>query len=220
MPWVNPTTPNLTDYLSFLYGTVGIPTANYPSLAGTASSGTTLTLVDTTQNWTLNQWANYALNDSTQGVTGYIASNTSNTLTLTSVLTAPINAGDAYLISLSSLETTFDVAMDLVNETLNHASPQIYVLAVYNLGADRLINFAQDIPEQSYFADLRSKYRVMDVSVGVAAAVNDQGTSVGILNPDQMRTFTLLDLQTLKTPFGRTYMGFAQQYGTNLWGLS
>jgi hypothetical protein len=115
---------------------------------------------------------------------------------------------------------TFHLALDIVNEALAHASTTIYALAVYNLGADRLINYGMDPDDQSFFKDARSKFRTNEVSVGVAAAVGDQGTSLGILNPEQMKLFTLQDLQTLKTPYGRQYMAFAQMYGRSLWGLT
>jgi len=36
------------------------------------------------------------------------------------------------------------IALDIVNETINDAAPDVYTLAVYNLGTDRLINFAPD----------------------------------------------------------------------------
>ena len=32
--------------------------------------------------------------------------------------------------------------------------------------------------------------------------------------------FQLSDLQNLKTPWGRTYLGFAQKYGPSVWGVA
>ncbi len=34
------------------------------------------------------------------------------------------------------------------------------------------------------------------------------------------KNFTLANLQNLKTPWGRTYLGFAQAYGPSIIGLS
>lgn len=153
MAWTDPTTPNQTDYTSFLYGVVGIPTANLPA-------------------------------------------------------------------SDPMIATTLKIALEIVNAILNMGSATLYTLAVYNLGADRLINFANDIDGQSYFKDLRKELRILDVRVGVPSAANDAGTAVSILNPEQLKTLTLADLQTLKTPYGRQYMGIAQDFGPTIWGLS
>ena len=62
----------------------------------------------------------------------------------------------------------FTVAMAIVSPTLGaaayHCQPgsqwSIYALAVYNLGGSNLINFAQDQPQRTYFADLRKTYGI------------------------------------------------------------
>lgn len=209
--------PNLTDYLTFLYQVVGIPEDNFPSVTGTAAAGSQTTLTDTAQAWTVNQWARSIVSDSTQGEMATVISNTSTTLTF-AALSNPVLAGDGYLVGPQALLASFDVAMAIVNQILVCA-PTLYVLAVYNLGADRLINYAPDVAGQSYFKDLRRDFRLTQVSVGVPSAASDQGTATGILNPEFMKTMTLADLQTLKTPYGREYMGIALSVGT-LWGLS
>lgn len=215
-----PTTPNLAGYVRFLYGVVGIPPANLPTASGTASGGGTQSLVDATQNWATNIWAGYDLVDTTQNATASIASNTPSALQFVDPLTVPIAAGDLYLIAPDFVTMTLDIAQEIVNGTLACVSSSIYTLAVYNLAADRLVNFGSDVPNQTYFEDLRAQFRILDVSVGVPSSANDSGVGVGILNPEQMRMFTLQDLQTLKTPMGRQYMSFAQAYGTTIWGLS
>jgi hypothetical protein len=209
--------PNVTDYLPFLYTVVGIPPANLPSGIGTATSGTTTTLTDTTQAWTANQWAGSVLSDTTQGVNAQVVSNTTDALTF-AALSLPVNSGDAYVVAPPIVSASLAIALEIVNEMLT-CSPTMYTLAVYNLAADRLINFAPDVPNQTYFLDLRKGLRINEISVGVPSAASDQGTATGILNPEFMKTMTLADLQTLRTPFGRTYMGIALSIGT-LWGLS
>lgn len=215
--FTNPTTPNATDYLAFLYGTVGIPEENFPSTAGVATGGSLTTLSDTSQTWTVNQWGGYVLSDTTQRQSLSVLSNTSTQLTFAAV-TLPVNAGDAYLVTPPVLLASLTIALATVNDMLT-CTGVMYVLAVYNLAADRLINYASDVPGQTYFKDLRKGFRLNDVSVGVPSAASDQGTAVGILNPEFMKTMTLADLQTLKTPYGREYMSIALSVGT-LWGLS
>lgn len=119
-----------------------------------------------------------------------------------------------------AIAMSFQVATDTVNDDIAIGSQTLYTIAVYNLGADRLVNFAVDVAGQTYFHDLREKLRLWDPKVGIPSSANDGGTAVGILNPDQLKTLTLDDLQMLKTPWGRRYMGIAQKYGQDIWGLT
>jgi hypothetical protein len=212
--------PTLSGYLAFLYGTVGIKPGNLPSVSGTATGGSQTTLIDTTQTWEDDEWAGYVVTDLTQNAQAEIASNTATTLTFVAALTNAVAAGDSYLVTPESVVLTLAVALDTVNLVLALASPLYYTLAVYNLAADRLFNFAPDVPGQSFFVDTRDKLRLLEVSVGVTTAASDQGTAGTLLNPEQMKLLTLQDLQTLKTPYGRTYMGIAQKYGRTIWGRS
>lgn len=218
--FASPTTPNVTDYVAFLYGVVGIPAANLPSAGGMASGGDTGTLQDFSQSWNPSQWTGYSVVDSTQGETASVASNDSSTLFFGATVANPVLPGDAYQIVPDIIRTSLAIAQEIVNTALSQLSPSIYVLAVYNLAADRLINFAMDVANQTYFKDVRKAFRLTEVSVGVPSQVSDQGTAVGILNPEQMRLFTLQDLQTLRTPYGRTYMSFAQMLGRTVFGLT
>ena len=124
----------------------------------------------------------------------------------------------------------YQVALDIVNEQLQClGNGQIYTLAVYNLGGDNLINYAQDqtSPPPSpppanaatYWTDLRAAFHIGAFVAGVISGSADQGTSQTILNPDFMKGLTMANLQQLKTPYGRQYLAFAQDVGT-LWGLS
>ncbi len=112
------------------------------------------------------------------------------------------------------------VALDIVNSALNDAVPDIYVLAVYNLGADNIVRFAQDQTGQTFFADLRTSLNIDAFSPGVTSSTSDESTSESLLNPKFMEGLSLMDLQNLKTPWGRQYLMFAQMYGPTIWGLS
>lgn len=119
-----------------------------------------------------------------------------------------------------AIQVSFDVALEVVNITLSQATSQLYVLAVYNLATDRLINYAVDLPGQDYFANLRSQWNLNAPVAGVATSGSDQSTSSSWLNPEQLKTLTLANLQQMRTPFGLSYLGFAQSYGQTLWGLT
>jgi len=114
----------------------------------------------------------------------------------------------------------FNVALEIVNPALNCASPTIYTLAVYNLAGDNLINWAQDVPGQTYFSDARTTFKCFDFVAGVVLSAGDEGTSDSLVVPEAFKTFTMANLQNLKTPYGRQYLAFAQSYGPTIWGLS
>ena len=123
------------------------------------------------------------------------------------------------------IQITYDVSLSIVALHLARApvvmpGPSLYVLAVYNLGMDRLVNFCPDQLGQSTFEKLRQKFELYSFKPGVIASTGDVSTSASYLNPEVMKNLSLLDLQTLKTPWGRTYMSLAQQYGGVIWALT
>lgn len=221
---INPGVPSLTDYVEFLRTVVGLPPAKapgvFPLLNGVANGGSTSSLIDTSQSWEDSQWLGYSLMDVTQNVVASISANNATTLIFSQLLSDPILATDQYRIIPGICATSLAVALEIVNPDIGLLSPTIYTLAVYNLAADRLINFAPDVPTQGYFTKLRADFRLMEVSVGPPSATSDAGTAVGILNPEHMKLFTMQDLQMLKTPYGRQYMAFAQMAGNTLYGIS
>src|SRR3989338_8389448 len=95
---------------------------------GTATSGTTTTIVDTNKNWTTNMWANRPVNilsGTGNGQTRWIASNTSNTLTITTLTTAP-STDSVYLIgdsrSVDSGTSTGSNTATTLNDTTKTTS--------------------------------------------------------------------------------------------------
>lgn len=102
----------------------------------------------------------------------------------------------------------------------------IGTIATYNLAADTLINIAQDGPSDpiykdglKYWAYLRKQYNLLSFIPGIVQTSSDENTSVGYMIPDGFAGYTIANLQQLKTPYGRAYLGYAQSWGT-LWGLS
>lgn len=115
--------------------------------------------------------------------------------------------------------TAFNVAMDIVNQALQQASPDIYTLAVYNLATSNMINFTPDQAGQSFWANLRTTFGTDSFSAGVVQSTGDQGTNTSLVVQKALENITLADLQLLKDPYGRRYLGFAQKYGS-LWGIT
>lgn len=68
---------------------------------GSATGGTTTTLINSAKNWTVNEWANYQVRITTGANAGQvrtIASNTATTLTLSSALPAAVASSDSYVL--------------------------------------------------------------------------------------------------------------------------
>lgn len=231
----------LPAYRAFLIA-AGIPPSDaqpaFPSAAGLVSAGTAVSLTDLAATWTPDQWTGCVVFDVTQSWGGLVVSNTETEIDFTSVSAINSNGtfvdsptgtgnpqeltpapGDQYIIVQSVVSASLGIALEVVNCALEIA-PQHYRLAVYNLAADRLLNYASDLPGQTFFKDTRRDYKLLNSTVGVVQAAADQGTSGAYLNLEAMKNFTLGDLQTLRTPFGRRYMDIAMSFGPNLYGVS
>lgn len=122
----------------------------------------------------------------------------------------------------------YQVAISTVNLALTAVPGPIYMLAVYNLGGSNLVNWAQDsdppVPYSStiktpYWQYLRRKFNTLAFVPGVVNATTDESTSESFDTLEQYKRYTLANLQQLKDPWGRTYLGFAADYG-ELWGLT
>lgn len=121
------------------------------------------------------------------------------------------------------IDASYNLAVELVYCPLQTVgSGFIYVQCVYNLATDILVNIAMDQPGQTppdYWAQIREKYGINTFVAGVIQASNDESTGQSMVVPDAFKQLTIANLQNLKTPWGRTYLGFAQSWGAD-WGLS
>lgn len=138
----------------------------------------------------------------------------------TAFLRSPVGIDPLFLPDTDPvISTAYTVAISLVNQALMIPSQNLYNFAVYNLGADFVINWANDQPNRTFFYDLRKSLNIELFVPGVVSSSGDQGTSASRLNPEFMKNYTMRDLQNLKTPYGRAYLAIAQDYGT-LWGMT
>jgi hypothetical protein len=135
------------------------------------------------------------------------------------------------------IPASYNLSLDVVNIILSIVPqvgsldyPSQYALAVYNFAADRLVTLTPDVdppffypgvkPPTPYFQYLREKFKVDSFVPGVVTFSSDVTTSVSFSVPDWFKNMTMGDLQTLKTPWGRTYMAIAQQYGPTIVDLT
>lgn len=132
----------------------------------------------------------------------------------------------------------YNVALSTVNLKLNAAGGPIYMLAVYDLATDNLINWAPPSNPPVYFmlpsgaqvldaqgnpieymTYLRQQYGINQFTPGVISSSGDESTNASYEMLEQYKGYTLANLQNLKTPWGRAYLSKAADVG-NLWGLS
>ncbi len=119
-----------------------------------------------------------------------------------------------------TIPAAYENALELVNCTIAKVSGFFYTQAVYMLGADIVCNYAPDQAGLTFFADLREKWNTLKFVSGTIQWAGDQGTQTSLVVPEAAKMFTLADLQSLKTPWGRNYLSIAQRYGPSIWGIT
>jgi hypothetical protein len=112
------------------------------------------------------------------------------------------------------------IALQTVNGVICIASQYLYNQAVYMLATDLLIQFGQDQPNQTWFAQQRKLYKIDAFAPGVVSSGGDGGSSASLEVPQQMKNFTMGDLQNMKTKWGRRYLAIASDFGGQLFGVS
>jgi hypothetical protein len=126
------------------------------------------------------------------------------------------------------LQACYDQALNLAYYGLatvpsQSTSPSIYAFAVYNLGADIVVETAWDDPNaqppSTYWTTLRQQLGLNSFAYGIINAAADQGTSDSMFIPEQLQGMTMLDLQLAKTPWGRRYLMIAGEWGA-IWGIT
>lgn len=126
----------------------------------------------------------------------------------------------------------YNTAISTVNFYFQCIPGPIYLQMVYNLGGHLLITWAQDTMttppypykdidgvKYGYFQWLRKEMNVSGFVTGIVNSSSDNGSSVGLVVPEQANNLTLSQLALTTTPFGRYYLGLAQDFGTH-WGIS
>ncbi|EPF6561429.1 hypothetical protein [Serratia liquefaciens] len=114
-----------------------------------------------------------------------------------------------------SFSLAYGGAVEWVNSDIACVMPNLYTVAVFNLGASFLVNYGTE----PVFAEFRKIYGLNDFTAGVITGASDNATSSQRLVPDFFKNLSLADLQMLKDPYGRRYLMIAEQFGS-LWGLS
>jgi len=217
MSFVNPTSPNLEDYITYVLGQ-GVPIADLPVLQ------TTLTTTEGSETATVGSATGLA--DGMFVLSQFVSPQTTivsisgTTVTLSSPATG---AGSTLLAYFSAdfmaLGWTFTIAVDRVIGA-GAVGGILYVLAVYNLGLHTLVKISQDISPLTFFADARTQYGILSFIGGIISSTADQNSSNAIATSDLLKDLSVSDLDVLKTPWGREYAGYAQNFGRYVVGVS
>lgn len=223
--------PTLAGFLAWIRAVMGVPTSYLPDSApviataynvAVSIANLQMSCIDPSiyalmvYNLGGDNLINYA-SDLTASITGITWSG--GTATATTAAAHGFNTGDTILISGNSplgynsqpgpAQTTLGTPI-----VVTGASAFAYAVAS-NPGA-----FSQGgTASETYFATLRRQFGIGAFRAGVISASNDESTGESVLNPEFMKTLTLGNLQNLKTPWGRQYLAFAQDFG-EIWGLS
>lgn len=94
-----------------------------------------------------------------------------------------------------------------------------YTLAVYNCAGHIQYQITPDQVGRDYFRVKRQEFGLLKPSFGVVQSTSDQSTSASLAVPDALQQLTIGDLGFMKTPWGREYLSYQQDFG-GIWGLS
>lgn len=119
----------------------------------------------------------------------------------------------------TDIDTAYSLSLELTSDLIQQGSTVLYDQAVYNLAGHYLIEFASDQVGSTYFKDARTSFDINGFLPGVIQSSGDQGTSEAMLVPDFFKEFQMSDLDVMRTPWGRFYLGIAQKLAYS-WGIS
>lgn len=127
------------------------------------------------------------------------------------------------------IKYAYNTATAIVNPYFQCTPGPIYLQMVYNLAAHWLVMWTPDVPGEvykivgevpyGYFAFIRKQNNMLGFTTGIVSASSDEGTSVSMVVPKQAENLTISQLALTTTPWGRTYLGYAQDFGQN-WGIN
>jgi hypothetical protein len=133
--------------------------------------------------------------------------------TIAQVPTAALPSSSAYLSwALSYAEEKTLLVLYAIGQ-------DYYCFAVYLLATSFLINWCPDQSGQTFFQALRKQWNLTGFVGGTVQSSADESTSESLLSPEFLKSLTPMQLQALRDPFGRQWLGMQADMGV-AWGLS
>lgn len=131
-----------------------------------------------------------------------------------------------------SIGYAYETSIAIVNPAFVSVPGPIYMWMVYNLAGHLLATWAPDVTtsppypyktidgvEYGFWQYLRKSNNMLGYVTGTVTASSDESTSTTLTVPKQAENLTIGQLQLTTSLWGRTYLGYAQDYGP-AWGLS
>lgn len=134
-----------------------------------------------------------------------------------------------------SIGYAYNTAIATVNPMFRTVPGPIYLQMVYNLAGHLLATWAPDPnpypgdppkpwivvdgTPYGFFQYLRQQNNMLGFVTGTVSSSGDEGTNVSMVVPKQAQNLTIGQLALTTTIWGRTYLGYAMDVGTN-WGVS
>ncbi len=236
MSWVNPTAPNVADFLTFVMGQTGATFAQLPSEPGDqvgrvtiSASGSSITTISISASVSpTGAIATFVAGLTNESVSSVWVTNPGNGYITAPTLTSTVNVGATApaltaVLAPVYMEWALQYAIDRVlGGDMDFVPAYEYILAVYQLALHWLICWAPDPAGQNLFANMRSNsgFGIFAFKGGLIASGSDSGTSASIAIPEGLKDLPLEALDCLKTPWGRAYLAWQQKFGPAAWGVS
>ncbi len=116
-------------------------------------------------------------------------------------------------------DIAFNIALEWVPHALRAAGCTLYTYTVYKWGVSVLIADQQDQGGQTFFTDLRTKFRTDNFVPGVISSAADSSTSETLTVGTALSNLPIEVLARVTDPWGRSAVGACMSMGP-LWGLS
>jgi hypothetical protein len=130
---------------------------------------------------------------------GYISG---NNLTIT-MLNSGVVASQQVLIATGILPATVIIGGSALDWEINPLQNYGSVSSPFSI-----------ISQYNYFANLRELWKINNFVSGVVQSTSDESTSASLAATEIMQRLNFSDLQYLKTPFGRAYLGYVARVGS------
>lgn len=150
---------------------------------------------------------------------------------LTNTVVIPASAWPSNLIANSPYpQYALNRAIALVPCYSGAVDGITYTLAVYNCATAALFLITPNTQPSTYFSDARQSgvstnfpnggFNLNAPPVGMVIGSSDEGTSSTLVQPEWAKNLTITQIVFTKTPWGQQYLGYLQEAGSVIVGVT